>query len=86
VAANIRRFEDRDVDPVVGLSLRAWAPVFTTLTLRVGTALTEFARPDQGRRDAGAASRNVPEAAPGRTSELVHAGDSAPRFGRTVRG
>jgi ribosomal protein S18 acetylase RimI-like enzyme len=46
VTANIRQFEDRDVDPVVGLSLRAWAPVFTSLANVLGPAIFTRLHPD----------------------------------------
>ncbi|MGW5364949.1 GNAT family N-acetyltransferase [Actinopolymorpha pittospori] len=46
MTANIRRFEDRDVDPVVGLSLRAWAPVFTSMANVLGQAIFTRLHPD----------------------------------------
>lgn len=36
--AAVRAFEDRDLDAVVGLSLRAWAPVYASLERVLGEA------------------------------------------------
>ena len=42
----IRPFEDRDAEAVVGLSLRAWAPVFASLELVLGSDIFLRQHPD----------------------------------------
>jgi ribosomal protein S18 acetylase RimI-like enzyme len=42
----IRRFEDRDADAVVDLSLRAWAPVFISLEETLGSEIFRLLYPD----------------------------------------
>ena len=42
----IRPFEDRDADAVVDLSLRAWAPVFASLELALGSEIFKRQHPD----------------------------------------
>jgi ribosomal protein S18 acetylase RimI-like enzyme len=42
----IRPFEDRDTEAVVGLSLRAWAPVFTSLEQTLGSEIFRRQHPD----------------------------------------
>lgn len=46
MAANIRPFEDRDVDAVVAFSLRAWAPVFASVANVLGPAIFARLYPD----------------------------------------
>ncbi len=42
----IRLFEDRDTEAVVGLSLRAWAPVFASLEQTLGSEIFRRQHPD----------------------------------------
>ena len=42
----IRPFEDRDADALVDLSLRAWAPVFTSLVQTLGSEIFKRLHPD----------------------------------------
>src|SRR4028119_957549 len=42
----IRPFEDRDTEAVVGLSLRAWAPVFSSLEQTLGSEIFRRQHPD----------------------------------------
>jgi len=42
----IRLFEDRDAEAVVDLSLRAWAPVFASLELVLGSEIFRRLHPD----------------------------------------
>ena len=42
----IRPFEDRDTEPVVGLSLRAWAPAFASLEQTLGSEIFRRQHPD----------------------------------------
>ena len=42
----IRPFEDRDTEAVVGLSLRAWAPVFASLEQTLGSEIFRRQHPD----------------------------------------
>jgi ribosomal protein S18 acetylase RimI-like enzyme len=42
----IRPFEDRDAEAVVALSLRAWAPVFTSLERALGSVIFRRLHPD----------------------------------------
>lgn len=42
----IRRFDDRDAEAVVDLSLRAWAPVFASLEQTLGSEIFERLYPD----------------------------------------
>ncbi len=42
----IRPFEDRDTEAVVGLSLRAWAPVFASLEQTLGSGIFRRQHPD----------------------------------------
>ncbi|MGH3144571.1 MAG: GNAT family N-acetyltransferase, partial [Rubrobacter sp.] len=42
----IRLFDDRDADAVIGLSLRAWAPVFASLERVLGSAIFRRQHPD----------------------------------------
>lgn len=42
----VRRFEERDLDSVVALALRAWAPVFLSLEQTLGEGLYGRLRPD----------------------------------------
>jgi ribosomal protein S18 acetylase RimI-like enzyme len=42
----IQRFEDRDTEAVVGLSLRAWAPVFASLEQTLGSEIFRRQHPD----------------------------------------
>jgi|HubBroStandDraft_1064217.scaffolds.fasta_scaffold45470_3 hypothetical protein len=44
--ATIRPFDDRDVDMVVGLSLRAWEPVFASIERAIGTRIYAVLTPD----------------------------------------
>ena len=42
----IRPFEDQDTEPVVGLSLRAWAPAFASLEQTLGSEIFRRQHPD----------------------------------------
>jgi GNAT superfamily N-acetyltransferase len=42
----IRELAEHDVDPVVGLSLRAWAPVHMSIAAQFGAALNDALNPD----------------------------------------
>ena len=42
----IRPYEDRDAEAVVGLSLRAWEPVFASLEQTLGTEIFGLLHPD----------------------------------------
>jgi ribosomal protein S18 acetylase RimI-like enzyme len=46
VGARIRSLEDRDVQAVIDLSLRAWAPVFASLERVLGSAVFGRLHPD----------------------------------------
>ena len=46
IQPQIRPFDDRDADAVVGLSLRAWAPVFASIEQAMGSELFRSFHPD----------------------------------------
>jgi GNAT superfamily N-acetyltransferase len=46
VQPRIRPFDDRDVDAVVSLSLRAWAPVFASIEQAMGSEIYRRLHPD----------------------------------------
>jgi ribosomal protein S18 acetylase RimI-like enzyme len=46
VSSSVRRFQDGDIDPVVELSLAAWAPVFESFRSVLGEQLYHLAYPD----------------------------------------
>lgn len=46
IQPRIRPFDDRDADAVVGLSLRAWAPVFASLEQALGSEVFRRLHPD----------------------------------------
>ncbi|CAA9465410.1 MAG: hypothetical protein AVDCRST_MAG28-4015 [uncultured Rubrobacteraceae bacterium] len=46
IQPQIRPFDDRDVEAVVGLSLRAWAPVFASLEQALGSEIFRRQHPD----------------------------------------
>jgi ribosomal protein S18 acetylase RimI-like enzyme len=54
----IRPFDDRDAEAVVGLSLRAWAPVFASLEQVLGSEIFRRMHPDW-REDQRRAVENV---------------------------
>lgn len=43
---NIRRYDQPDEEPIVQLSLRAWAPVFASIKRVLGTEIFEILYPD----------------------------------------
>lgn len=55
----IRTLEPTDVDAVVELSIRAWAPVFASLERALGTALFRTMHPDGWRAQQREAVRSV---------------------------
>lgn len=59
----IRRLVDADVQPVVALSLAAWAPVFASLEAELGSAVFRLLFPDWRLAQAGAVEAvcRVPE-------------------------
>ena len=46
VQPQIRLFEERDAEAVVGFSLRAWTPVFASIERAVGTEIFQRQHPD----------------------------------------
>ena len=46
IQTRIRLFEDSDVEAVVSLSLRAWAPVFASIEQAMGSAIYKHLVPD----------------------------------------
>jgi hypothetical protein len=46
IRPRIRPFDDGDADAVVGLSLRAWAPVFASLEQALGSEIFRRQHPD----------------------------------------
>ena len=54
----IRPFEERDVDEIVALSIRAWEPVFSSFEAMMGSDLYARVHPDW-RRDQAAAVRRA---------------------------
>ena len=74
----IRPFEDRDTEAVVGLSLRAWAPAFTSLELTLGSEIFRRQHPDW-REDQRRAVEEVCVTKKGRVW-VVEAGASAVGF------
>lgn len=57
----IRRLDPTEIDAVVDLSIRAWAPVFASLERTLGPALFGAMHPDGWQRQQGAAVRSVLE-------------------------
>ncbi|MGI8651027.1 MAG: GNAT family N-acetyltransferase [Rubrobacter sp.] len=65
IQPQIRRLEDRDTDAVIGLSLRAWAPVFASLERTLGSEIFGRLHPDW-REDQQRAVEDVCDAGSGR--------------------
>ena len=65
VQPQIRPFDDRDAEAVVGLSLRAWAPVFASLERVLGSEIFGRLHPDW-REDQQQAVKDVCAAKEGR--------------------
>jgi GNAT superfamily N-acetyltransferase len=59
---NVRPLEDRDVDAVVDLSLRAWAPVFASLERVLGPGIFERLNPEGWRKSQRQAVKDVCDA------------------------
>ncbi len=55
----IRPFEDRDTDAVVGLSLRAWTPVFASIEQAMGVEIFRRQYPDGWRTSQQQSVENV---------------------------
>ncbi len=68
----IRRLEDADVEAVVALSLRAWAPVFASLAAQLGPEVDRLLFPD--RRAAQAAAVEATCRAPEHRAWVAEAG------------
>ncbi len=66
IQPQIRPFDDRDAEAVVGLSLRAWAPVFASLERAMGSEIFRRLHPGW-REDQRRAVETVCDAKKGRT-------------------
>jgi GNAT superfamily N-acetyltransferase len=66
IQPRIRPFEDRDIDAVIGLSLRAWEPVFASIEQTLGTEIFESLNPKGWRDSQRRAVEEVCDAKKGR--------------------